>query len=126
MNSSAHIVLHGSLRPAKRNAIRMRDVNPSEHIEVTLDLRGPELPGADTLPKKAMTRDQFAAKYGADKRDADRIAKVLKNFGLKIEQTSLLTRSMRVSGSAADMERAFKPNLGIYRDPEQVFATLKK
>ncbi|MBV8138879.1 MAG: S8/S53 family peptidase [Deltaproteobacteria bacterium] len=119
MNSSAHIVLHGSLRPAKRNAIRLRDVNPSEHIEVTLDLRGPKLPGADTLPKKAMTRDQFAAKYGADKRDADRIAKVLKNFGLKIEQTSLLTRSMRVSGSAADMERAFKPNLGIYRDPEQ-------
>jgi kumamolisin len=71
------------------------------------------------LPKKAMTRDQFAAKYGADKRDANRIIKVLQNFGLKIEETSLLTRSMRVSGSAADMERAFKPNLGIYRDPEQ-------
>ncbi len=30
-----------------------------------------------------------------------------------------MTRSMRVSGSAADMERAFKPNLGIYRDPKQ-------
>src|SRR5215472_3765178 len=119
MNSSGHIVLHGSLRPAKRNAIRLRNINPSEHIEVTLDLRGPELPGADTLPKKAMTRDQFEAKYGADKRDASRIAKVLQNYGLKIEETSLLTRSMRVSGSAADMERAFRPNLGIYRDPEQ-------
>jgi kumamolisin len=119
MNSSGHIVLHGSLRPAKRNAIRLRDVNPSEHIEVTLDLRGPKLPGADALPKKAMTREQFGAKYGADKRDANRIAKVLQNFGLKIEETALLTRSMRVSGSAADMERAFKPSLGIYRDPEQ-------
>jgi kumamolisin len=97
----------------------LRDVNPSEHIEVTLDLRGPELPGADALPKKAMTREQFGAKYGADKRDANRIAKVLQNYGLKIEETSLLTRSMRVSGSAADMERAFKPSLGIYRDPEQ-------
>jgi pyruvate kinase len=65
MNSSGHVVLHGSLRPAKTNALRLRDVNPSEHIEVTLDLRGPELPGADALPKKAMTGDQFAAKYGA-------------------------------------------------------------
>jgi kumamolisin len=119
MNPSAHIVLHGSLRPAKRNAVRLRDINPSEHIEVTLDLRGPELPGADALPKKPMTRDQFAAKYGADKRDANRIAKVLQNYGLKVEETSLLTRSMRVSGTAAAMERAFKPNLGIYRDPEQ-------
>jgi hypothetical protein len=44
MNSSGHIVLHGSLRPAKRNAIRLRNVNPSEHIEATLDLRGPKLP----------------------------------------------------------------------------------
>jgi len=77
MNSSAHIVFHGSLRPAKRNAIRLRDVNLSQHIEVTLDLRGPELPGADALPKKAMTHDQFAAKCGADKRDANRIARVL-------------------------------------------------
>ena len=119
MNSSGHIVLHGSLRPGKRNAIRLRDVNPAEHIEVTLDLRGPDLPGADALPKKAMTRDQFAAKYGADRSDANRIAKVLQGYGLKIEETSLLTRSMRVSGSAAAMERAFKPNLGVYRDPEQ-------
>src|SRR5215831_14534740 len=119
MKSSGRIVLHGSLRPAKRNAIRLRDVNPSLRVEVTIDLRGPELPGADALPKKAMTRDQFAAKYGADKRDANRIARILQNYGLKIEETSLLTRSMRVSGSAADMERAFRPNLGIYRDPEQ-------
>jgi kumamolisin len=71
------------------------------------------------LPKKALTREQFGAKYGADKRDANRIAKVLQNYGLKIEETSLLTRSMRVSGSAADIERAFKPSLGIYRDAEQ-------
>jgi len=34
MNSSGHIVFHGSLRPAKRNAIRLRDVNPSQRIEV--------------------------------------------------------------------------------------------
>ena len=119
MNSSGHTVLHGSLRPGKRNAIRLRDVNPAEHIEVTLDPRGPELPGADALPMKAMTRAQFAARYGADKRDANRIAKVLQSYGLKIEETSLLTRSMRVSGSAAAMERAFKPNLGVYRDPKQ-------
>ena len=89
MNSSGHIVLHGSLRPPKRNAIRLHDVDPSQHIEVTLDLRGPELPGANSLPKKAMTHDQFAAKYGADRSDANRIAKVLRSYGLKIEETSL-------------------------------------
>jgi len=119
MNNSQHVLLHGSLRPPKANAIRLRDVDPSARIEVTLDLRGPDLPGADAMPKKALTRDQLKAKFGADKKDADRVTKVLQDYGLKVEETSLISRSMRVSGSAANMELAFKPHLGIYRDPEQ-------
>lgn len=119
MSTSEHVILHGSVRPAKATATRIRDVDPSERIEVTLDLRGPDLPGADALPKKALTREQLESKYGATKKDANRVAKVLQGYGLKVEETSLATRSMRVSGSLANMERAFKPNLGIYRDPQQ-------
>jgi len=74
MSPTDHVILHGSLRPAKAIAVRVGDVDPSERIEVTLDLRGPELPGADALPKKALTRDQLEAKYGADKKDANHVS----------------------------------------------------
>jgi hypothetical protein len=50
---AAHVVLKGSARPAGRTAKRLHDVDPNEQIEVTLSLRGPELPNANNLPKTA-------------------------------------------------------------------------
>ena len=41
----------------------------------------------------------------------------LKKFGLKVEEVSLVTRSMRVSGTAKAMEAAFKPEWAMMRSP---------
>ena len=41
------------------------------------------------------------------------MAKSLRKFGLKVEDVSLATRSMRVSGTAAAMEAAFKAGMAI-------------
>jgi kumamolisin len=64
-----------------------------------------------------MTREQLAEKFGARKADADKVAKCLKKFGLKVEEVSLETRSMRVSGTAKVVEAAFKPDWVIMRSP---------
>ncbi len=44
---------------------------------------------------------------------------MLKRFGLKIESTTLETRSMRVSGTIAAVEAAFHARLGIYESKRQ-------
>ncbi|HEY6346488.1 MAG TPA: S53 family peptidase [Bryobacteraceae bacterium] len=114
-----HVELPGSQRPAKRGAHRLRDADPHSHVEVTLTLRGPALPDADHLPKKALSREEFDMKYAASQEDADRVGQVLKGYGLKVDDVSLPTRSMRVSGTVAAIEAAFRADLGIYQSADQ-------
>jgi kumamolisin len=112
-----HVELPGSHRPIKSDAKRLRDADPQSHVEVTVELRRPELP--DHLPAKPLNEDSYAEQYGSAKEDADRVSEVLTRFGLKIEEVSLPTWSMRVSGTVAAMEAAFQPRLGVYHSREQ-------
>src|SRR5580692_3965941 len=114
---STHVKLAGTFEPAK--GTRVGDVDQNAPIEVTIDLRGPALPDADHLPDPPLTFDQFAARYGSRPEDAQAVAKVLGGFGLKVVETSLGTRSMRMSGSVKAMEAAFQTKLGIYDAPDQ-------
>jgi kumamolisin len=82
-------------------------------------LRGPKLPGADELPNRPLSVREFNARYGASKRDADEVSQVLRKLGLKIEDVSLPSRCMKVSGTVAQMEAAFHPGLGTYKSAEQ-------
>ena len=114
-----HVLLPGSERPAKAGATRVRDADPNAPLEVTLSLRGPQLPSPDQLPEQALSREEFEAKYGASQADADTVARVLGGMGLKIEEVSLPTRSIRVSGTVGAMQAAFQPKLGIYHSSDQ-------
>jgi kumamolisin len=111
--------LPGSYRPRGSGAQRLRDANSQEQMEVTVVLRAPKLPTADDLPARPLSSDEFRAQYGASQDDANKVADVLKQFGLKIDEISLVTHSMRVSGTVAQMENAFHTGLGVYSSPEQ-------
>ncbi len=117
--SKGHVVLPGSKREKDRFATRIGDIDPKEKIEVTIELSGPKLPSADEYVGQTMTPAELAKSFGAKKEDADKTAKTLKKFGLQVEDVSLETRSMRVSGTAAAMEAAFKPGLAIMRSARQ-------
>lgn len=119
MASKTHVVLAGSKRGKDAFAIRLRDVDPKEKIVVTIGLAGPKLPGADEYVGQTLTPAELAEKFAAKKTDADKVAKSLKKFGLKVEDVSLETRSMRVSGTAAAMEAAFKAGMSIMRSARQ-------
>jgi kumamolisin len=110
-----HAVVEGSKREPVKGAKWVRDADPTKTLELTLSLRGPKLPSADDLAGDPLTRAQFRKKYCASPRDVDKVAKVLKTFGLKVESTSLETRSMRISGKIGAVEAAFHARLGIYR-----------
>ncbi len=117
--SKKHVPLPGSNRPKNKLAVKVGPVDPKRRIEVTITLKGPKLPDADFVPAGPLTPAEMAAQYGAKQEDADRVARSLETFGLKVEEVSLPTRSMRVSGTAKAFEAAFKPALSNYRSPEQ-------
>jgi kumamolisin len=114
-----HTVVAGSTRERSKGAKRIGDADPRKKLELTLTLRGPKLPSADDIGRATLTLEQFKTRYRASPRDADKVARVLKTFGLKIESTSLDSRSMRVSGTVAAIEAAFHARLGIYESARE-------
>src|SRR4051794_24414060 len=117
--SDQYVPLPGTNRPAREGAQRLRDVHPDHRFEVTITLRGPELPDPGQMAARALNPQEFEAKYSASQADADKVAQVLQGYGMRVEEVSLPTRSMRVVGTAGQMEKAFQTKLGMYHDAEQ-------
>lgn len=117
--AQTHVAVPGSRRVAARGAVRIADVDPNAPVEITVTLRGPKLPDANQLVGRRITPEELATQYSASQEDADAVIRVLQRFGLRVEDVSLPTRSLRVSGTAKQMEAAFRPNLGIYRSADQ-------
>jgi kumamolisin len=90
------VPLPGSQRPRPRDAQRLRDLDPDERIEITV----------------TVTRDR-----GSDA--IQQVAQRLVQLGLTVLTESSQTMSLRLSGSAAQMEAVFGPGLGVYSHPEQ-------
>jgi kumamolisin len=111
--------LQDSTRPLQSDARRLRDADPSAPVEVTVSLRGPQLPDADHLPTATLSREQFETQFGARREDVEKAVSVFEQYGLKVDEVSLRTRSMRISGTVASMENAFRPHLGMYKNKDQ-------
>jgi kumamolisin len=119
MASKTHVVLSGSKRGKDPDATRIGAIDPKQKIAVTIGLSGPKLPGPDQYVGQTLTPAELAEKFGASQQNADKVAKALKKYGLHVDQVSLDTRSMTVSGTAAAMEAAFKPGLVLMRSARQ-------
>jgi kumamolisin len=90
------VPLTGSQRPRPSGAQRLRDVDPDERIEITV----------------TVARDRGSDAVG-------QVAQRLGQLGLTVLEQSSQTMSVRLSGSAAQMEAVFTPGLGVYSHPEQ-------
>ena len=117
--ADSHVVLPGSRRPRKPGARKLHDVDPNTHIELTLNLRGPALPAVSAAGDKTLAPAEFAKRYGASPADVQTVEHVLRPYGLTVEDVNLAGHSVRVSGTAAAVESAFKPNLAVYHSPDQ-------
>ena len=87
-----HVPLDGSQRGRTPEAMRVGDVDPASHIEVTVTLRHQE---------------RFAI-------DADVVKRELGRYGLTVEAEYPATGSLVMSATAAQMEAAFHAGLGTY------------
>lgn len=111
----SYTAVQGSERSVLPGAIATGRSNTKATIEVSLKLRRKKLlPPLMERPHELMTRDKLRDTYGASQADIDEVVKILGNFGLKLVDASLATRTVRLRGTVSTMEEAFRVKLFNY------------
>ncbi len=111
--------LPDSYRALATGARRIGNASPNDEVEVTITLRGPQLPAPDEVTGSAIDRATFAARYSADPDDVAKVKDELTKLGLSVSDVSPVTRSMHVSGTVQQLDAAFGVSLGIYQSDDQ-------
>jgi kumamolisin len=117
------VSLPGSKRTPVRGATRGDPVDPHEPVTVTLLLRrrsGAQLPNlaeARDSRRGPMSREEFAANYGADPSDVAAIRAFAAAHQLEVTQVNLPARTVSLAGTAAAMSDAFGAELRRYSHP---------
>jgi len=123
-------VISGSERQPVRGARLIHDSHPDQTIEVSLRLRSKseskreELKSALGKPGfKHMSRADFENAHGADPADLDKIKRFAQEFGLKVHETGteLARRTVMLSGTVSNLQKAFHVELKEYSHPKGNF-----
>jgi Pro-kumamolisin, activation domain len=123
--------LEKSERHAAFGARRVGPANPAETLTVSIRVRrrpdAPPLPDPAALAatplgqRQYLSREEFAARYGADPKDLEQVADFARSHGLKVIETSVPRRMVVVSGTVAQMNSTFAVDLGNYQSPTQSY-----
>jgi len=94
-------------------------VDPDERVEVSLILR-PRRPlqELETRTAQPLSREEFAAAYGADPEDLARIEQFARQHDLEVIEASQPRRTVRLAGRSADIGAAFGVALVRQRLPD--------
>jgi kumamolisin len=130
--------LSGSERRPAATATVVGPANPDETVRVTIALRrrldGPPVPDSEHFRatpahrRPRLSEDDFAARYGADPAEAERVVEFARANGLTVEEVNHGRRTVVASGSVAQLSLAFAVRLDRYehrvarargREPEQ-------
>ncbi|MEA2302040.1 MAG: kumamolisin [Solirubrobacteraceae bacterium] len=113
----ARVPIPGSERAPLPGARMVAPVDTGEELSVSVYLRPkeamtPELvqaPGTGEL-----SREEFAARFGASREDLDRVAAFAKEFDLQVTEEDAGRRVVVLRGPAAAITKAFGVELGVY------------
>jgi kumamolisin len=123
-------IISGSERQSVRNATVIHNSHPDQTIEVSIRLRPKaeakfkELRSALEKPGfKHVSRAEFESAHGADPADVNQIKKFAQEFGLKVHETGteLARRTVTVSGTVSNLQKAFNVELKEYSHPKGNF-----
>lgn len=127
---SEYRVIGNSGRKPAPGAHRVGPADPKEKMSVSIRLRhkqgAPPLNGNATtaaLPKERthLSREQYAALHGAAQSDIDAVTAFATSEGLKVEETSIPRRTVRISGTVDQISKAFKVDLQQYQTSNQTY-----
>jgi subtilase family serine protease len=121
---AGYIKLPGSERHPSKEATFLGPADDKEIIQITFVLRrrtdGPPMPEFDhyvnALPNKRekLMPGDFAGKYGAHPEDMQQVATFAETSGLTVLSTDAATRTVQVSGTVAQVSKAFAVPLGRF------------
>ncbi len=115
-----YVEVAGSERKPLQGAIRTGHSDPNEVMQVTLVLRqrtasGKETPLADLVARgQRVSREEYAARYGADVADVHKVLAFAAQFGLALAGVNLPARTVVLSGTCAAFSQAFQVQLASY------------
>jgi len=114
------VAVRGSERVAMPHSQTIGTPDPNSLIAVTLLLRrrNPLLAEAGST---ILSREQFAAQFGADPADVPPVEQFAAANDLTIVQVDLARRSIVLSGTVANMNEAFATELLLFQSPEGMF-----
>jgi kumamolisin len=120
-NANNRVEVPGSDKAALPEASLAGDVSAGERFQVTVRVRRQTaLPSLDAYAAQApgqrryMTRAEFADSHGASAADLAKIAAFAHAYGLTVDDSDAGRRSVLLSGTAADFEKAFSVTLKRY------------
>ena len=125
------VLLGGSERQPRTGAREVGVPDPNERIRVSVLVR-PRSPLEELASRKEMgstpprerqylTREEFAARYGADPADVAKVEAFAHQHNLTVVEASLARRTVVLSGTIAALSAAFEVRLANYEHPEGTF-----
>src|ERR1700683_533471 len=84
----------------------------------------PDFADPTAVPRRGrrhLSRDEFAARYGASEDDLAAIAAFAAANGLSVVETSIPRRTVVLKGTAAQMNKAFAVDLGTYESTDETY-----
>ena len=112
MSNGAFRPLAGSDRSPVPGARPVGPVEPQEQIELTLLLRRrTKLPDEVVEGGQALTSAEFAARYGSDPGDVERVRTALERYGVQVLASDPASRRVTVAGPADALATAFGTSL---------------
>ena len=126
--SSQRVPLPGSERTALPGATKVGDADPNEQLQVSVYVRPggsrsteeavQELSNLPASERRHLSREEFAAAFGADPKDLDAVASFAKDHNLQVVSMDPARRVVVLSGPVAAMSKAFGVELARYDHPD--------
>ena len=109
----------GSERHPLANARRVAPVDPNEHIEVSVYLKGPATSNLGQIASQGhrLTREEYNKSHHASQDDIAKIEQFARDNNLTIVNTNPAARKVVLAGTAAALSSAFATELHIYETP---------
>ena len=114
-----YLEVPGSERPEPLNATLVGPADPAARVQVSVYLRPRaaaqvQSTSAPTVTEQPLSREEFAARFGADPADIARVAQFAQDHRLSVVESSIARRVIVLSGTVADLNAAFQVDLRHY------------
>ncbi len=120
----------GSERLPLPGANSIGPIDPNEQIEVTVRVRRRSHLAANDIEQMAtrlphqrqhLSHEEYEQTYGAAPKDLEKIENFAREFGLNVVNSSVARRSVVLSGTVADLSKAFAVQLETYQHAEATY-----